>query len=207
MTMEPAALAKHLIEQASGRDRFIAAIAGPPGSGKSTLSQSLKGQIEGLGKSCSVVPMDGFHLDNSVLEERGLLARKGAPETFDAAGFVCLMRRLRAGDADVVVPGFDRERDCTIPEGTLVKQTDRILLVEGNYLLLSSTPWSELHEFFDISVFLNPGLEVLEERLVERWLDHGLDPEAARDRALSNDIPNARHVLQHSTVADVTITQ
>ncbi len=98
-------LADHILERTDGAGRYIVAIAGPPASGKSTLSEAVSGQINLIRGEpiCAVVAMDGFHLDNSVLDARGLRLRKGAPETFDAEGFVRLIRRVAADDADVSV--------------------------------------------------------------------------------------------------------
>ena len=102
-------LADVAITRAGQRPRFILALTGPPGVGKSTLSDALVQEFERRGQSAAIVPMDGFHLDNSVLQERGLMARKGAPFTFDADGYAALLRRLRdERDQDIAVPVFDR---------------------------------------------------------------------------------------------------
>lgn len=201
-------LADQIADRAAGTGRFIVAIAGPPASGKSTLADDLSKRINMIsGQPISaVVAMDGFHLDNSVLETRGLRHRKGAPETFDADGFVNLMRQIAADEARVNVPGFDRSLDSVVEAVQLVDESHRIVLVEGNYLLLKSKPWSEVHDLYNSSVFLDPGIEEITDRLVRRWLTHGHDAEAARQRALSNDIPNAKHVLENSVPADLTIT-
>ena len=80
---------------------------------------------------------------------------------------------------------------------------DKILIVEGNYLLLKDTPWNELQQFWDETIFINPGVEVLQKRLVARLLNYGLDDESARNKALINDIPNAHYVLENSIPADI----
>jgi pantothenate kinase len=180
--------------------RLMVAIAGAPGSGKSTLAADLASQFEGG----AVVPMDGFHLDNAVLEAGGLLPRKGAPETYDAAGFAAIMHRLATEDS-VAIPLFDRSRDLSIAGAAVIEAHHRILLVEGNYLLLDRAPWSDLTPLWDVTVWLDVPLPMLEARLVQRWLDHGLTPDAAKARALSNDIPNARLVCTASRAPDLTI--
>ncbi len=112
--------------------------------------------------------MDGFHLDNRVLEARGLLARKGAPETFDGAGFVAAMRRIAAGH-EVVMPVFDRARDLAIA-GAVVIPAEGPVIVEGNYLAFADPPWDALAELWDLSIRIEEPEEELRRRLVARWL-------------------------------------
>ena len=106
-------------------------------------------------------------------------------------------------EQDLYYPKFDRQLDLAIANAVTIQPQTRLVVVEGNYLLLNSEPWSSLREVFTATVFLSPTLEVLEERLVSRWLTHGLDAEAAYQRATSNDIPNARLVLAQSGDADL----
>jgi len=195
-------LVQEIVERSAEKPRFIVAIAGPPGAGKSTLAETLAEQLNRLGISHSVVPMDGFHLDNTLLDERGLRHRKGAADTFDAHGFVHLIKRLSAQTDDVFVPIFDRTQDQSIACAQRVATSDQIILVEGNYLLLDVMPWVQLHDYWDMSIFVDPGIETLEKRLVDRWVQHDHDPDAARERAMQNDLPNAQHVLEHSSTAD-----
>lgn len=185
-----------------GPGRVLVAIAGPPGAGKSTTAEALAAQTEGA----VVVPMDGFHLDNAVLAARGLLARKGAPETFDVAGFATMVSRLRGQD-EVVIPVFDRSRDIALAGARVIGPEARVLLIEGNYLLLDEAPWCDLASFWDVTIAIDVPIAVLEARLTQRWLDHGLDADAARTRAMGNDIPNARRVVAGSTPADVILRQ
>lgn len=151
-----------------------------------------------------VVPMDGFHLDNRILTARGLLPRKGAPETFDAHGFIACIRRLTL-EPEVIVPVFDRSRDIAIAGAQTVGPEDRICLVEGNYLLFDEDPWRELAPLWDLRVRIDVPVDELERRLVRRWLDHGLDEAAARSRAGGNDIPNAHRVASAALPADVIV--
>ena len=206
--MTPQALADLIRQRATekhvtGQGRFITALAGPPGAGKSTLAEAL---VAALGQGARVVPMDGFHLDNPVLDARGLRARKGCPESFDALGFVHLIRRLRAED-EVVIPVFDRGLDLARAGGDVVGPEDKILIVEGNYLLLDAAPWHEARPLYDLTVALDVPEAELERRLIRRWLDYGHDAAAAEARALSNDIPNARRVLRESVAAEIVIRQ
>lgn len=185
----------------------MVAIAGPPGAGKSTLSQALcSGLNGGAGDGpATVVPMDGFHLDNAILEARGLLPRKGAPETFDVDGFEAVLRRIRRKRREVAIPLFDRRLDLARAGGAVVAPRHRIVLVEGNYLLVDRPPWDRLAGLFDLTIFLDVPHAELERRLVQRWLDHGHTPAAARRRALANDVPNADFVVAFSRPADVRL--
>jgi fructokinase len=184
--------------------RLRVAVAGPPGAGKSTLAAALVDRLNRDGPVAALVPMDGFHLDNAILDARGLRARKGAPETFDALGVLRMVERL-ARDPEVVIPGFDRARDIAIAGAAVVGPEARIAVVEGNYLLLDEAPWRDLRPLWDLSVLLSPPVDVLRARLIDRWLAHGLDPAAAEARAMGNDIPNALRVIEGSFGADLVL--
>ena len=148
--------------------------------------------------------MDGFHYDNAVLDRLGLRARKGAPETFDALGFLHLMQRLRAG-GDAAIPVFDRDADLARAGADMVTGADKYLIVEGNYLLLNETPWCDLAPLFDLTVFIDVPEAELDRRLVARWDHHGKTPAEARHWIDSNDMPNIRRVTQGSRQADIVI--
>jgi len=197
----PGTLVQKIKALAAGQDRILIAIAGPPGSGKSTLAEGL---AQLLGPTAAVMPMDGFHLDNNVLHEMNLFHRKGAPETFDANSFVALIQRLRQ-EHEVPYPTFDRTADKTVPNGGRIEDSTRIVLIEGNYLLLNSAPWSALADLFDMTVRLVVDHDALAARLIARWIEHGLPPEQARDRALGNDMVNVRYVDEHSFDPDYEI--
>ncbi|MCA1444113.1 nucleoside triphosphate hydrolase [Ensifer sp. IC4062] len=199
------ALTDEILKRAAGAARFIVAIAGPPGAGKSTLSEALAEALVAVGEKAAVLPMDGFHMDNAVLEEKGLLARKGAPETFDFRSFLSTIVAARANDGEVLVPIFDRSRELAIASARVIAPETRIVLVEGNYLMLDEAPWNRLDGSFDFSIFIDPGLEVIERRLLKRWFDHGYDDETAKMKAFGNDIPNARRVIGSRRSADLVI--
>jgi fructokinase len=186
------------------RGRRLVAVAGPPGSGKSTLADALADQLTAQGRPAVVVPMDGFHLDNTILMDRGLFDRKGAPETFDVDGFVDLVIRLKQ-PSDLRIPQFDRQRDCVVPDAAVVTSSSEVIIVEGNYLLLDESNWRDLAAQWDLSIFINTPLPILRSRLVQRWLDIGLDEDAAIRRAEGNDLPNARRVLQNRLAADLVL--
>ncbi|MEX0280245.1 MAG: zeta toxin family protein [Arenibacterium sp.] len=170
----------------------LIAIAGAPGSGKSTFAEMLHSRT--ARPSC-VIPMDGFHLDNVTLQARGLLHRKGAPQTFDLNGFKHLIGALRSNSMRHF-PTFDRRADKTVPEGGFVPEATELLIFEGNYLLLDTPGWRDLGQYWDASVWLEVPEEVLTRRLVQRWTDHGLPPDQARRRAEENDLVNARQVIE-----------
>ena len=175
-------------------ERILVGISGAPGAGKSTLSQALSTKLNKSEHVAAVIPMDGYHLDDSLLEDLGLLKRKGAPETFDFAGFKHLLLRIKNED-EVVYPVFDREREISIAGAGILKKNIRIVIVEGNYLLFDQEPWSCLSELWDYSVFLDVELTVLEQRLIDRWLDHGFSRAEAQQKALGNDIQNSKRVI------------
>lgn len=117
------------------------------------------------------------------------------------------LARVRAADRPVILPIFDRDLDLARAGAREVGPEVPVILIEGNYLLLEQEPWRGLASFFDMTVFLDVAEAELERRLVDRWLHHGHDPDAARTRALGNDIPNARLVATTSRSADITIRQ
>ncbi|RCV89676.1 nucleoside/nucleotide kinase family protein [Billgrantia montanilacus] len=197
-------IARQIIEAAAGRRRYIVALAGPPGSGKSYRSELLCDAIAALRPGDAVVvPMDGYHFDNAVLEPSGELPVKGAPHTFDADGLRVDLERIRRGDRDVAVPVFDRPLDLARAGGRLISRDHSIVLVEGNYLLLDEAPWRELHGLFDLTILLDVDDEVLEQRLFERWLDMGQEPASALDKARHKDMLNARLVKSRSISPDL----
>lgn len=170
--------------------RHLVALAGPPAAGKSTLAAALVARLNAEGQGAVLVPMDGFHLDNSILQARGLLVRKGAPETFDAAGFVHAMGRL-AREAEVILPDFDRAADISVAGRIAVGPAHRIAVVEGNYLVADVPVWRDLLPLWSLAVFVDVPDDALHARLVARWLAHGLSPEDADARARGNDMANA----------------
>ncbi len=198
-------IAGDLVRRADGAKRFLVAIAGPPGAGKSTMADSLAAALRARGESAEVLPMDGFHMDNAILIERGLLARKGIPETFDVRGFIDIVRAVRPADQEVLVPVFDRSRELAIASARVVSPDHRFIIVEGNYLLFSRGKWAELEGMFDYSIMLAPPIEVLEERLWDRWRGYRLSEEAARAKVYENDLPNGRLILENRRPADITL--
>lgn len=187
-----------------GPHRYMIGIVGAPGAGKSTLAHFLTKE---LGSSAALVPMDGFHLANSVLEDLGRRNRKGAPDTFDASGYVSLLRRLREDDSDIVyAPMFDRDIEESIGSALPIDPRVPLIITEGNYLLLDEHPWNVIPELLDEIWYLTPDDALRQERLIDRHIAFGKEPQAAREWALGTDENNARVIQASSPRADVLIT-
>ncbi len=202
-----AALARDILARARGARRYVFAIVGAPGAGKSTLAEALAAELQAQATGCAaLMPMDGFHFDNAVLDARGLRARKGAPETFDVDGLAATLARVRRADRPVTVPVFDRDLDLARAGARVVEPETPVIVIEGNYLLLAEAPWDGLAANFDRTLFIDVPEAELTRRLNARWRRYGLDPEAARMRAEGNDLPNARLVASRSKPADVRWT-
>ena len=183
--------------------RRIVALAGPPGAGKSTTSRELVARLP----SAAVLAMDGYHYDDRVLRARGLLPRKGSPATFDVGGLAHMMDRLRANDdEEVAVPVFDRDIEVSRGSAFVISRDVRIILVEGNWLLLERAPWDALRDRFDLTVWIDVPIEELERRLRRRWTRYGLKGEAMAAKMDGNDLPNARDAMENSVPADVTLS-
>jgi pantothenate kinase len=200
---ELASIAAAIFRHAGKAERFMVAIAGPPASGKSTRAEAIAELLPP--GSAAVVPMDGFHFDDAVLDEKGLRSRKGAPETFDFDGFLSLLKRLKAHEGDVAVPLFDRSMELSRNAAAIVSRDTKFVLVEGNYLLLDEAPWNSLESVFDFGIYVDVPRDELERRLVQRWRDHGRPDDAARRWIDGNDLPNVDRVQRARRKADLVI--
>ncbi len=198
-------LAETIRSKAGASGRFMVAIAGAPGAGKSTLSAQLRDELIAMGEQAIVVPMDGFHFDDIILNARGHRPRKGSPHTFDAAGFEALLKRIKSGEPDIAIPVFDRDMELSRNAADIVASSARIILIEGNYLLLREAPWNRLKPLFDFTIYISVPEAELERRLTERILHHGHDLAFAKSWIASNDMLNIRHVIENSTAADLTV--
>ncbi|WP_282052940.1 nucleoside/nucleotide kinase family protein [Phaeobacter inhibens] len=187
---------------AERRARRLVALAGAPGSGKSTLAELLVQALCANGTGAAVVPMDGFHLDNRLLSEMDLRDRKGAPESFDQAGFQRLIAAMAAED-EVIYPEFDRARDIAIAGAARVDAGVEVAVVEGNYLMFDAPGWRDLAALWDLSVRVDVPRDLLRERLVARWQAYGLRDAEAEARAEGNDMVNADRVAAAALPADV----
>lgn len=177
----------------SKNGRFMLGITGPPGSGKSTVSGLLCDLLKNAhNRRALVVPMDGYHLSNEELVRRNLRPLKGIPSTFDADGFVTLIRDIKGGASRTIeFPTFDRDIDSVIECGGKVESTDEIIIVEGNYLLMTEPPWHQIRHYMDDVYYIDAPNAVLLERLVDRHVQGGMNEQEARVKVDSTDLPNA----------------
>ncbi|MFD7258189.1 nucleoside/nucleotide kinase family protein [Streptomyces sp. NPDC059874] len=184
--------------------RRILGIAGPPGAGKSTPAARL---AEALGpETAVVVPMDGFHLAQAELARLGRADRKGAPDTFDAAGYVSLLRRLRGSDgATVYAPAFDRSLEEPIAGSVPVPPGVPLVITEGNHLLHDAGEWASVRPLLDEAWYLAPDEALRVRRLVDRHVRHGKEPAYARAWVARSDEPNARLVASGRHRADLVL--
>ncbi|TDQ65022.1 hypothetical protein EV188_101271 [Actinomycetospora succinea] len=187
----------HLLDaaRADGRRRLLG-IVGGPGAGKSTLAASL------AGPGVAVVGMDGWHLANSVLDRLGRRDRKGAPDTFDAAGYVAFLDRVRSRETTVWAPEFRREVEEPIAGALEVPPDALVVVTEGNYLLLDDPPWDGIRALLDEAWFVAPDEDVRRARLVARHEHHGRSHAEAVARADGSDAANARVIAATAHRAD-----
>ncbi|MEO5833843.1 MAG: nucleoside/nucleotide kinase family protein [Nakamurella sp.] len=192
----------------TGARRLIIGLAGGPGSGKSTAAARLQDEFTLRGEWAAVVPMDGFHLSQRQLLAQGLVEVKGAPETFDAYGYLALLQRLRAhGDAVVYAPTFDRTLDESVAGAIAIAPEVRYVITEGNYLLHDEQPWPAARAVLDTVWFLDPGEDIRVNRLVRRHIQFGRTPNAALRRATTGvDAVNAEIIAATRHRADLVIT-
>lgn len=197
-----------VVRQRGQSTRSLTAVVGAPGAGKSTLAEALVAKLnEEAADSAAVLPMDGYHFDDRVLVPRGLRPRKGAPDTFDVAGFYHMLQRLKRNDeAEIAVPVFDRDLEIARAGARLIPRSVRHLVVEGNYLLLDRPGWSRLSSLFDTTIMIAVPEEILRQRLVARWQGYGIPPDEITAKVEANDLPNGRLVVSGSVQAEFIST-
>ena len=189
------------LDQNTLKKRYFIALAGPPASGKSTISEKLNEDLNIKGFPSDILQMDGFHLDDAILSSQNLLPRKGSPETFDVMGLKSFLIRL-ANEPEVIVPIFDRSLELSRSSAVTISENKKIIIVEGNYLLLNSHPLNELNNYFDSRVMIHCEESVLEKRLIDRWKGFNLTQDQINQKVYENDLPNGVNVIQNSIEAD-----
>ncbi|WP_035058673.1 nucleoside/nucleotide kinase family protein [Andreprevotia chitinilytica] len=186
--------------------RKLLGITGAPGAGKSTLAQQL---VDLLGERAVMLPMDGYHLANVQLAQLGRADRKGAPDTFDSAGYVALLRRLRdqqAGET-VYAPEFRREIEEPIAGAIAIEPATQLIITEGNYLLLDQGHWAGVRPLLDEVWFVDVDSALRQQQLVERHIRFGRDQDQALAWVAHTDEPNAQLIDATRARADFVFTR
>jgi pantothenate kinase len=201
-------LVPHILELMSqNHGRIAVGIAGGPGVGKSTLAAELVTMINATHPGiAALVPMDGFHMRHAKLEALGQTDRKGAPHTFEGEAFVDFLHQLKRATETISGPGYSRKIEDVVEDAFAVAPEVRVLIVEGNYLLLTQGPWAGVKSLLDYAVFINVPRQRVEQRLLQRHAAEGLFTEE-RNRAhiARNDLPNYDLVWESRDRADVII--
>jgi pantothenate kinase len=192
--------------------RAVLGITGAPGAGKTTLVEQLLVALAEhppagvAGDWVAHVPMDGFHLSDAQLDRLGLRHRKGAPETFDAAGYAALLERVRTDTADTVyAPGFERDLEQPIAAALAVPPSARLVVTEGNYLLLDEPGWQRVRDAMDEVWYCDLDEPTRLERLVARHVEFGKAPDAAALWVERVDQANAVLVAATRARADLVV--
>jgi pantothenate kinase len=188
--------------------RSILGITGGPGVGKSTMATRLVAALNAKEHGIAAyVPMDGFHLKHSRLEAMGKVADKGMPHTFDATAYEAFLVRLKAAHEEVSGPGYSRRIEDVVDDAYTVAEETKLLVTEGNYLLVASSPWWRLRPLIDLAVFLDVPRELVERRLIKRHAETGLFTEERNRAHIARvDLPNYDLVGRSKSRADIVIS-
>jgi pantothenate kinase len=201
---QKAALARIQEHLEKASERVLIGIIGKPGAGKSTLSKFLMVKLPK--DLVTVVPMDGYHLSNKVLKDLKRSDRKGAPDTFDVAGFVSLVKRIRSEQTqNIYYPIFDRAIEESIAAQGVVTSATKVVIIEGNYLLHDEGGWEVLNDLLDESWMVDVDDDKRISRLISRHIAYGKDPEAAKAWAKGTDEVNAKLIERGRTRADFVV--
>jgi pantothenate kinase len=202
-------LVPHILALASAAHHRIAiGLAGGPGTGKSTLAAELVTMLNATHPGqAALVPMDGFHMKHAKLEGMGQVDYKGAPHTFEGAEFVNFLHHLKRATEPVSGPGYSRKIEDTVEKAFTIQPECKILIVEGNYLLLTEGPWAGVRPLLDYAAFIDIPRDLVKARLLKRHGEEGLfTEERNRAHVERNDLPNYDLVCQSQDRADVIIT-
>lgn len=201
---QQAALARIESFLSGSNERVLIGIIGKPGAGKSTLSKFLMSKLPK--QLVTVVPMDGYHLSNKVLKDLKRADRKGAPDTFDVAGFASLVKRIRSEQTqNIYYPIFDRAIEESIAAQGVVTSDTRVVIIEGNYLLHDAGGWEDIKDLLDESWMVDVDDDKRIARLISRHIAYGKEPEAAKAWAKGTDEANAQLIERGRSRADFVV--
>ena len=204
LASQEAALARIQNHLENSSERVLIGIIGKPGAGKSTLSKFLMAKLPK--EFVTVVPMDGYHLSNKVLKDLKRADRKGAPDTFDVAGFISLVKRIRTEQTqNIYYPIFDRAIEESIAAQGVVTSVTKVVIIEGNYLLHDDGGWEVCNDLLDESWMVDVDDDKRISRLISRHIAYGKDPEAAQDWAKGTDEVNAKLIERGRNRADFVV--
>ena len=204
LASQEAALARIQNHLENSSERVLIGIIGKPGAGKSTLSKFLMAKLPK--EFVTVVPMDGYHLSNKVLKDLKRADRKGAPDTFDVAGFISLVKRIRTEQTqNIYYPIFDRAIEESIAAQGVVTSVTKVVIIEGNYLLHDDGGWEVCNDLLDESWMVDVDDDKRISRLISRHIAYGKDPEAAKAWAKGTDEVNAKLIERGRTRADFVV--
>ena len=204
LASQEAALARIQNHLKNSSERVLIGIIGKPGAGKSTLSKFLMAKLPK--EFVTVVPMDGYHLSNKVLKDLKRADRKGAPDTFDVAGFISLVKRIRTEQTqNIYYPIFDRAIEESIAAQGVVTSVTKVVIIEGNYLLHDDGGWEVCNDLLDESWMVDVDDDKRISRLISRHIAYGKDPEAAKEWAKGTDEVNAKLIERGRNRADFVV--
>ncbi|MCR8692494.1 MULTISPECIES: nucleoside/nucleotide kinase family protein [Rhodococcus] len=197
-------LVTHVLVGLPADRRTVVGLCGPPGAGKSRAAALLVYALRCAGVSTGQVPMDGYHLSNRQLDTFGARDRKGAPDTFDVAGFRDMLSRVRqCRDETIYAPDFSRPLDEPIAAVHAVPADARVIVTEGNYLMFETGGWEHIRPLLDLVIYIDTPRRTLTRRLVRRHRHHGRDDDGAREWVRTVDLPNAEAVQRTRSRADL----